>query len=132
VFDDRAAIPRWAKVAVVGLEVLGVAGFAVVLLLTDDIATFLTDRVGTWVVIVAALAGTAILIWVAYLLFDNCRGDAPRLRAVVPRWIRWGSLVVIAAAVGFLLGVVFPRDTAEKPADTPTLIATSTIPRVQP
>jgi hypothetical protein len=51
---------------------------------------------------------------------------------VVPRWSKWGSLVVIAAALGFLLGVVFPRDAAEKPADTPTLIATSTIPRASP
>jgi uncharacterized membrane protein len=71
VLEDRAAIQRWAKVAVVGLEVLGVAGFAVFLLFADDIATFLTDRVATWVVIAAALAGTAILIWVAYLLFDK-------------------------------------------------------------
>ena len=69
-FHDRA-IPRWAKIAVVGLEALGVVGLAVVLFFTDDIATFLTDRVGTWAVIVAAIAGTAILIWVAYLLFDR-------------------------------------------------------------
>lgn len=69
-FQHRTT-PRWAKIAVVGLEVLGVVGFAVVLLFTDDIATFLTDRIGTWAVIVAGLAGTAILIWVAYLLFDR-------------------------------------------------------------
>jgi hypothetical protein len=40
-------------------------------LFADDIATFLTDRVATWVVIAAALAGTAILFWAAYLLFDK-------------------------------------------------------------
>jgi hypothetical protein len=39
---------------------------------------------------------------------------------------------VLAAVVGFLLAVVFPRDAADKPADTPTLIATSTIPPAQP
>ena len=61
------AIPRWAKIGVVVLEV----SFAVVLFFIDDIASFLTDRVGTWAVIVGAMVGSAILIGIAYLLFDR-------------------------------------------------------------
>ena len=67
--DDRA-IPRWAKLAVIVLEALGVVSFAVVLFFIDDIASFLTDRVGFWALIVGAILGTAILVGVAYLRFD--------------------------------------------------------------
>ena len=69
--DGERAIPGWAKIGVVVLEVLGVLSFAVLLFFMDDIASFLTDRVGTWAVIVGALVGSAILIGVAYLLFDR-------------------------------------------------------------
>jgi hypothetical protein len=68
--DDRA-IPRWAKIAVIVLEVLGVVSFAVVLFFIDDIASFLVDRVGSAAVIIGSLVGTAILVGVAYLLFDR-------------------------------------------------------------
>lgn len=64
-------MPRWAKVAVVGLEVLGVIGFAVALFFMDAVTSFMTDRVGTWLVVVVAIAATAVLIWVAYVLFDR-------------------------------------------------------------
>jgi nitrate reductase gamma subunit len=63
--DDRA-IPRWAKIAVIVL-----VSFAVVLFFIDDIASFLVDRVGSAAVIIGSLVGTAILVGVAYLLFDR-------------------------------------------------------------
>ena len=72
--DGERAIPRWAKVAIIVLEILGVVSFAVVLFFMDDIASFLIDRIGTWAVIVGALVGSAILVGVAYLLFDRPSG----------------------------------------------------------
>ena len=68
--DDRA-IPHWAKIAIIVLEVLSFVAFAIVLIFTDDIASFLTDRVGTAAVIIGGVVGTAILIGIAYLLFDR-------------------------------------------------------------
>jgi len=44
------------------------------------------------------------------------------------RWVRWAILVAAAAAIGFGLAIMFRPDLQEKPADTPTLIATNTIP----
>ena len=72
--DDRAALPRWAKVGVVTLEVLGFVAFAVVLIFTDDIASFLVERVGTTAVIIGGMVGFAVLVGVAYLLFDRPSG----------------------------------------------------------
>jgi uncharacterized membrane protein len=72
--DGERAIPRWAKIAIIVLEILGVVSFAVVLFFMDDIASFLIDRIGTWAVIVGALVGSAILVGVAYLLFDRPSG----------------------------------------------------------
>jgi uncharacterized membrane protein len=69
--DGERAITRWAKIGVVVLEVLGIVSFAVVLFFMDGIVSSLTDSVGTWAVIVGALFGSAILIGVAYLLFDR-------------------------------------------------------------
>ena len=68
--DDRA-LPRWAKIAVVVLEVLSVVSFAVVLFFMDDIASVLVDRVGSTAVMIGSVVGTALLVWIAYLLFDR-------------------------------------------------------------
>jgi hypothetical protein len=71
---DNRAIPRWAKIGIVVLEVLSVVAFAVVLIFMGDIASFLTDRVGATAIIIGALVGSAVLIGVAYLLFDRPSG----------------------------------------------------------
>ena len=68
--DDRA-IPRWAKIAIVVLEVLGFLVFAVALFFMDDIASFLEDRIGGTAVIIGCLVGTAIIVGVAYWFFDR-------------------------------------------------------------
>ena len=68
--DDRA-IPRWAKIAIVVLEVLGFVGLVVVLLFMGNIASFVEDRVGATAVIIGCLAGTAIIVGNAYWVFDR-------------------------------------------------------------
>jgi hypothetical protein len=68
--DDRT-IPQWAKTAIIVLEVLSVISFAVVLFFMDDISSFLIDHVGTTAVIVGSVVGTAVIVGIAYCMFDR-------------------------------------------------------------
>jgi len=45
---DPSVIPRWARIAVAVLGIVCFAGTVVVSIFTDDIADFLTARIGFW------------------------------------------------------------------------------------
>lgn len=56
-------VPRWAGFAIAVLGILCVLSFVAFLILSDDVATFLIDRVGAVSVIVGSLVGSALLLF---------------------------------------------------------------------
>jgi|GEM_PF-2265822 uncharacterized membrane protein len=67
---DPSVIPRWARIAVAVLGIVCFAGTVVVSIFTDDIADFLTARIGFWGVIGGSLTALVVILWIASRLDD--------------------------------------------------------------